>query len=762
MASWSESFPNSGGSPVAISAVDMSSGLPIADQKWVQVGPAGNDTQIPSGGGGLSQIEPITGNWLPVWGRTKTRFDSGTIRFKVGRRNSGDATSARYGVHFQTDQGDETAGSNTGYIVVVQSSDGTVRLGTVAGTSITYLFVSPLPTVAKNEYVEVVWGPRGITGESKYINVYKYDSNLQNRTLILSDTPGTILSPGGGRIGVCAAASEVSAASGEDLWITQLYFRDTARRLADYGDTTSGSGANTYKNTPGRLYEYPTSTHSNAIPQPLRERALRLAEQVEPLRVVNPLSSNATMFDPLQGRIGFVNIGISNTGDFFNALLPQLLGTRPNGAVQFINAAREVLFASVLANATKEDWLDVDARLLASGLQRGALAGLGPSPQTTIRTYPQVQVVLTCINNRWNADNGALFDGTGATGNAATMRDNLDDMLTNLVALFPNLRLVLAYDGNCAWCEGNAGNPQAGDFADPGLAEQWKWGFKWFISERVATEDGRYTDWLVETWNNTIDDAHPELAWDCATKMWSGGPAHPNAAGEELGSSILLPALQKHVSTQAWLPATPRLRTTVLNAQADTYTNSQSGQTNTNYGTETILKNGKNASGSIRFTTYVRFDARNFPRPVRRAILNLLCELDGKALPCDVEIVSSYQADTGALWIESGTGGLTETIANAQLGLLESNAFASAPGSRSHPVGVDVTELFNRQRGKWITFRLRPNSSDTAEGFRWYSKRSTLPNPRRPAKLVLIEKGVDEPFTYLERAVDSMLAERLR
>lgn len=761
MAVWTETFPNATGSPAAIDDVNVSN-LPVADQKWTQIGPAGNDTLIPTGGGGLSRIEPITGNWLPIWGRTKTRFDSGTLRFKVGRRNTGDSTTARYGVHFQTDQGDGMAGSNTGYIVVVQSSDGTVRLGTVSGTSITYLFVTPLPTVAKDEYIEVVWGPRGITGESKYINVYKYDSNLQNRTLILSDTPATILSPGGGRIGVCAAAVEVSAGTGEDLWITQLYFRDTARKLADYGDTTSGSGANTYKNAPGRLYEYPTSTHTNDRPQVLRERALRLAEQVQPLRVINPLSSDAAIFDPLFGRIGFVNIGISNTGDFFNGLLPQLLSARPNGAVQFVNAAREVLFASVLSKLTRSDWLDVNERLVASGLQQGALAGLGPSPQTTIRTFPQVQVVLTCINNRWNADNGALFDGTGTTGNAAAMRDDLTGMLANLLLLFPNLKVFLAYDGNCAWCEGNAGNPQAGDFADPGLSEQWKWGFKWFISGRVGTEDGRYTDWLVETWNNSIDDAHPELAWDCATKMWSGGPAHPNAAGEELGASILLPALQNHVSTQAWLPTGPRVRAIVLDVEADTYTSSQSGQTNTNFGTGIILKNGKNGSGSIRYTTYVRFDARNYAQAARRATLNLFCELDGKALPCTVDIVDSYQDDTGALWIESGTGGLTENIANSHLPVLESNLLASAPGSRSHPVGVDVTDIFNRQRGKWITFRLRPSTSDTAEGYQWYSRRNTTPDPTRPAKLVLIQKGVDEPFTYLERAVDSMVAERLR
>lgn len=169
MSNWTETFPNSTGQIQPISL--FLGNMPLADNNWTMFGggtPPPQNTEIPVGGGGLSRVTAVADNVLANWGRAQSRFDSGVLRFRVGRRNSSDASSARYGVHFQTDQGDGQVGSNSGFIVVVQSSDGSVKLGTVNGTSITYLFVMPTPpTVAKDEYVEVVWGPRGITGESK-------------------------------------------------------------------------------------------------------------------------------------------------------------------------------------------------------------------------------------------------------------------------------------------------------------------------------------------------------------------------------------------------------------------------------------------------------------------------------------------------------------------------------------------------------------------------------------------------------------------
>ncbi len=89
MASWTEVFPNSTGAPVKVDAVD-GSGMPVADNTWALIGAATGDTEIPIGGGGLSTITPVADNRLAVWGRDQTYFDSGTLRFRVGRRNTSD------------------------------------------------------------------------------------------------------------------------------------------------------------------------------------------------------------------------------------------------------------------------------------------------------------------------------------------------------------------------------------------------------------------------------------------------------------------------------------------------------------------------------------------------------------------------------------------------------------------------------------------------------------------------------------------------
>lgn len=337
MSAWTETFPNATANTQTISF--FNGNMPLADNNWTMFGiDVASSTTIPAGGGGLTRIEAVADNRLANWGREQSRFDSGTLRFKVGRRNTGDPTSARYGVHFQTNQGDGKIGSNSGFIVIVQSSDGSVKLGSVNGTQITYLLTTT-PPIAKNEYVEVVWGPRGITGELKYINVYKYDVNLANRTLLLSDNPSTLWNPGGGRIGVCAAASAVDVAvTPGDLWITEFFFQDTLRKLADYGSTTSGSGANTYKNVAGRLYEDPPGTHTNSTPDVIRNRGLAQAQNVRPLLVTTPNADPVTV-DLVRGMIGLVNIGISNSGDFFAALLAKANVTPRNAAVTRINAA---------------------------------------------------------------------------------------------------------------------------------------------------------------------------------------------------------------------------------------------------------------------------------------------------------------------------------------------------------------------------------------------------------------------------------------
>lgn len=219
----------------------------------------------------------------------------------------------------------------------------------------------------------------------------KYDSNLQNRTLLFDNNPVTILNPGGGLIGVCAAGVAVVAGTGTDLWITEFYSQDTLRKLGDYGSATTGSGANTYKNLAGRLYENPSGTHTNTTPDVIRNRGLKQAPIVQPLLVTTPEADPVTV-DLYRGMIGLVNIGISNSGDFFAALLAKANKTSRNAAVTLVNAAEHARLTSDLADASNVGWNNIAAKCMAAGLVVGAETGT-PSGTAlgspTIRRFPR-------------------------------------------------------------------------------------------------------------------------------------------------------------------------------------------------------------------------------------------------------------------------------------------------------------------------------------------------------------------------------------
>jgi hypothetical protein len=118
-----------------------------------------------------------------------------------------------------------------------------------------------------------------------------------------------------------------------------------------------------------------------------------------------------------------------------------------------------------------------------------------------------------------------------------------------------------------------------------------------------------------------------------------------------------------------------------------------------------------------------------------------------------VEVVSSNWAYDTITWA------IAETLS-----VLGANLLDSPTGSRSHPITIDVTDLYNTFRNQLVTFRMSPLMVDTLNQgpYQWYSARDTSPSPNRGPELLLTFKGVDEFFAYLERDVGSLFAERLR
>lgn len=316
---------------------------------------------------------------------------------------------------------------------------------------------------------------------------------------------------------------------------------------------------------------------------------------------------------------------------------------------------------------------------------------------------------------------------------------------------------------NSTWCAGNAGatTVQPGKFAEPGLNEQWKWGYKFFIRDRMNTAGEVYCDWLTELWDDTD-------VWICfgfaGAKMRDDG-AHPNTAGEDYGAGLLEAAILGHMATQPWWYATPRHRLIALPTAESAYTKSENTGWNSHTGDgsdpadpDRLDHRKLDDDGDVTtHTVYIKFDARNHPHPVRRALVNLYATNDDDSQACDVSLV-------GSGWSEDA---ITENSAPTDAPVVESDIAETPNGSRSHPVTVDVTEVFNRHRGGYLSFRFVPNTalSPTPQGdpvIGWFARDDTSPSPNRGPQLVLVEKGVDEYFAYLERAVESIVAERLR
>lgn len=236
--------------------------------------------------------------------------------------------------------------------------------------------------------------------------------------------------------------------------------------------------------------------------------------------------------------------------------------------------------------------------------------------------------------------------------------------------------------------------------------------------------------------------------------------AHPNALGEDQGGVDLLAAIQTHLATQAWWYPTTQQQMRILETVASAWT--KSNPTSCNSHESSNPDDAKRLDhvyrASLQTFTYIKFDLTTVSRPVTRALLQLSASLEYATQACYVHRVSS-------VWDESGTNAIKESNAPA-----EQECVGTLPnGSRSHAIALDVTTVVNQYRGQRLSFRFRAmntgdSGSDPTNRRAWYSRDddSANPTPNRGPRLILVETAVTEPFAYLERSVDSALAQRLR
>lgn len=138
--------------------------------------------------GDIKVLTSVGKNRLAVWGRKLTAFDSGIIVFTVGRISSGDSADWHYGVHFNTDQGDESQGKNKGYVVFVTPNDGRVKLGVVTSGAVSFSLDTGANAVAVGDQVQVTWGPKNVTSRSNRIVIERIRSGATAAALIDAST----------------------------------------------------------------------------------------------------------------------------------------------------------------------------------------------------------------------------------------------------------------------------------------------------------------------------------------------------------------------------------------------------------------------------------------------------------------------------------------------------------------------------------------------------------------------------------------------
>ncbi len=278
MASWSEAFPGTT-APANLGDPNVAG---VSDNTWVTRGQSFSTqfAQIGAGGGGITELTTLKANRLAVWGRELTEFDSGRITFDAARVDGGDSANIAYGVHFCTDQGDETENDNNGYAVLVQPRRKRLILPKVVAGDVQtpVLAATGNDALTANDEIEVVFGPKSVTGASHRILV-----NYPGGSLTSDDAAYIV-----GRLGLCGddqsnpGTNPISV--GGANFLTFFEFEEFGKPLADYGTDADS----TYKGVAGRLYEFPASTFSNTVPATLRAAALRAAERLQPLIAVKP------------------------------------------------------------------------------------------------------------------------------------------------------------------------------------------------------------------------------------------------------------------------------------------------------------------------------------------------------------------------------------------------------------------------------------------------------------------------------------------
>ncbi len=291
--------------------------------------------------------------------------------------------------------------------------------------------------------------------------------------------------------------------------------------LTPLSDLVNGN----YQGFSGGLYP----SQSNIRPEFHEQAGLIISQNIRPLDA----QGNAD----LNGRIGLISVGMSNTNQEFGHLLPLVddaFNVRPQ--VVLVNAAQGGQSADKIVNNGTQYWEGVDRKLGDAGL----------TPQ-------QIQVVwLKQADSRPSLEFPA---------NAQQLQEELKILSQTMKDRFPNLAII--YLTSRIY-----GGYSRNDLRNEPVSYQTGFAIKWLIEAQINGDPelnydpsngpvrAPWLSWGPYLWADGMNARSDGLTWACDELREDDGH-HPSDLGRDKVASMLLDFLQTDATAQPWFLNNP-------------------------------------------------------------------------------------------------------------------------------------------------------------------------------------------------------------
>lgn len=280
-------------------------------------------------------------------------------------------------------------------------------------------------------------------------------------------------------------------------------------------------GTDLYQGYQGGLYP----EGENVRPEPYRSDGIAIANSIKPL-------NSSGQVDETNGKIGLVTIGMSNTSAESKAFL-SIGNADPlkNPKVVLVNGAQSGKSADKIADPNDDYW---EGHVMPQ-VARGGI------------TAEQVQVA-------WVKE-ATPMPSEPFPAEAVELQGFLEDIARNLLAFFPNIKIVYyssrIYAGYAT-----------GDLNPEPHAYETGFSVKWMIEKQINgdpnlnydPEQGEvkapYVTWGPYLWADGMNPRSDGLIWECDDLANDG--THPSDAGSDKVGTLLVEFLQTDETATPW------------------------------------------------------------------------------------------------------------------------------------------------------------------------------------------------------------------